>query len=140
MSEILTICGDPRLIGFPTAWGAISEFETKVIPQLLNNAESWLGITNSDLKILQDLQDEYVRSVFQVSAKGTPRGMVMLDSQILSMKWRITLAKIRAISKTMGKPNDNLCKRALIEGKESCNGEGLISECEAMCTHLNVKM
>ena len=54
--------------------------------------------------------------------------MVMLDSQILSMKWRITLAKIRAISKTMGKPNDNLCKRALIEGKESCNGEDLVSE------------
>ena len=41
MREILTICGDPRLIGFPTALGAISEYNTKVIPQLLNNCESW---------------------------------------------------------------------------------------------------
>ena len=37
--QILTISEDPRLIGFPTAWGAISEFETKVIFQLLNNAK-----------------------------------------------------------------------------------------------------
>ena len=72
--QILTISEDPRLIGFPTAWGAISEFKTKVIPQLLNNAESWLGIKESDIKILQNLQDNYVRQVFQVSAKGTPRG------------------------------------------------------------------
>ena len=33
--EILVICEDPRLIGFPTAWGPISEYETKLIPELL---------------------------------------------------------------------------------------------------------
>ena len=138
INKILTISEDPRLIGFPTAWGAISEFETKVIPQLLNNAESWLGIKNSDLKILQDLQDDYVRRVFQVSARGTPLGMLMLDSQILSMKWRIILAKIRSIAKTMGKPSDNLCRRALIEGRSTCNGEDLLSECINWCRQLNV--
>ena len=68
--QILTISEDSRLIRFPTAWGAISEFKTKVIPQLLNNAESWLGIEDSDIEILQDLQNDYVRRVFQVSARG----------------------------------------------------------------------
>ena len=48
--EILTICSDPRLIGFSTAWGAVSEYNTKVLPQLLNNCESWLGISDSEIK------------------------------------------------------------------------------------------
>ena len=123
-----TLSEDPRLIGFPTAWGPISEFETKVIPQLLNNAESWLGIKESNLKILQDFQDNLIRKVFQVSAKGTPKGMIRLDSQILPMKWKIVLAKIRTIAKTMGKPSDNLCRMALIEGQRTCNGEDLLTE------------
>ena len=117
--DILTICSDPRIIGFPTAWGAVSEYNTKVLPQLLNNCESWLGIADSDIQKLQDFQDNYILKFFQVSAKGTPKGMLMLDSQILSMKWRINLEKIRAISKTMGKPDDNLCKIALIEGRDT---------------------
>ena len=51
--EILDICEDPRLLGFPTAMGPISEYETKVIPKFLNNAESWLGINDSHLTTLQ---------------------------------------------------------------------------------------
>ena len=66
--------------------GPIREFETKVIPKLLNNAESWLGINESHIKTLQDFQDNFIRKVFQVSAKGTPKGMLRLDSQILPMK------------------------------------------------------
>ena len=134
-SWLYALCSDPRLIGFPTAWGPVSEYNTKVLPQLLNNCESWLGIADSDIQKLQDFQDNYILKFFQVSAKGTPKGMLMLDSQILSMKWRIKLEKIRAISKTMGKTNDNLCKRALIEGRDSCNGEDLLS----LCTYLNVQ-
>ena len=65
--------------------------------------------------------------------------MLMLDSQILSMKWRIILAKVRSIAKTMGKPSANLCRRALLEGRDTCNGEVLLSECENMCTYLNVR-
>ena len=73
--EILDICQDPKLLGFPTAMGPISEYETKVIPKLLNNAESWLGINDSHLTTLQEeFQDNFLRKVFQVAAKGTPKG------------------------------------------------------------------
>ena len=62
----MSICEDPRLIGFPTAMGPISEYETKIIPKLLNNAESWLGINDSHLKTLQEFQDNFIMKVFQV--------------------------------------------------------------------------
>ena len=87
--EILDVCEDPRLFGFPTAMGPISEYETKVIPKLLNNAESWLGLNDSHIKTLQEFQDNFLRKVFQVAARGTPKGMLCLKSQILQMKWKI---------------------------------------------------
>ena len=52
----------------------ISEFETKFLPKLLNNAESWLGINDSHIKKLQNFQDNSFRKVIQVSASGTPQG------------------------------------------------------------------
>ena len=54
-------CEDPRLFGFPTVMGPISEYETKVIPKLLNNAESCLGLNDSHLKTLQEFQDNFLR-------------------------------------------------------------------------------
>ena len=85
-NEIMSISEDPRLIGFPTAMGPISEYETKIIPKLLNNAEFWLGLNDSHIKTLQNFQDTFIMKVFQVSARGTPKGMLRLDSQMLSMK------------------------------------------------------
>ena len=113
--------------------GPISEYETKVIPKLLNNAESWLGINDSHLTTLQEFQDNFLRKVFQVAAKGTPKGMLCLDSQILPMKWKIVQIKLRAIAKTMGKPENNLCKQALLEGQKTCNDDDLLTECVNMC-------
>ena len=46
--------------------------------------------------------------MFHVSAKG----MLLLDSQMLKMHWRIIQMKIRQAN-TMGKPNNKLCKQAL---------------------------
>ena len=65
--------------------------------------------------------------------------MISLDSQILPMKWKIVQAKIRAIAKTMGKPSDNLYKRALIKGRNTCNGEDLLTECMDWCRRWNVR-
>ena len=82
--DILTICSDPRLIGFPTAWGAVSEYNTKVLPQLLNNCESWLGISDSDIKILQDFQDNYILSWKSCSIFMSLSDIPSHDSQCVS--------------------------------------------------------
>ena len=39
----------------------------------------------------------------------------------------------------MGKPDDNLCKQALLEGQKTCNNEDLLTECVNMCERLKVK-
>ena len=64
------------------------------------------GIARSDLngRPLQTFQTNYIR---KVSALGTPKGMLWLDSQRPTLKWRIIHLKLRAIAKTMGKNKDN---------------------------------
>ena len=74
--EIFKIGENPQLMRITTST-PISEYETRIIPQLLNNAESWLGLNDSHIEKLQNFQ------VFQVSAAGTPKGMLILDGQML---------------------------------------------------------
>ena len=38
----------------------------------------------------------------------------------------------------MGKPDTNLCKQALIEGQNTCNGEDLLTECINICKKLEI--
>ena len=56
---------------------------------------------------------------------------------MLKIKWRIIQWKIRQVAKTKGKLDDNLCKEALIGGKETCNGEDLLTEYMNICKKLN---
>ena len=39
----------------------------------------------------------------------------------------------------VGKPDNNLCKQALLEGQKTCNNEDLLTECVNMCRRLKVK-
>ena len=50
--EIMNICDDPRLIGFPSGIGPINESKIKIVTKLLNNSDSWLGLNESHIKTL----------------------------------------------------------------------------------------
>ena len=121
------------------AIGPINEYKTKIATKLLNNADTWLGLNESHIKTLQNFQDHFITKVFQVSARGTPKGMLWLDSQTLKMKWRIIKLKLRAIAKTIGKCTDNLCRQALIAGQETFDCQDLLTECMNICKNLGVK-
>ena len=95
----------------------------------MNNADSWLDLYDSHLKTLKTFQDDFIRKVIQVSARGTPKRMLWLDTQMLTMKRMIIQLKLRVIEKTIGKPEDNLCRQALIEGQKTFNKEYLLTEC-----------
>ena len=66
------------------------------MPKLLNNFESWLGLNNTHLEKLQEFQNKFLREVLHVAQSGTPKGMLELDGQMLSMKWRIVEIQLRA--------------------------------------------
>ena len=121
-NTILAICNQPSLLGHTIAIGPVEQFESKVSSKLLSNSDSWIGLTNKHIERIQSVQDNYFMKVFQVADKGTPVCMVRLDSQTLQVKWQILLKKIKQVRKTMDKDEENICKKVLIAGQQTCDG------------------
>ena len=69
--------------------GPIRRFKTEIVRKLHYNIESWLGLNQTHIDKIQEFQNKFLRRVFQVSQSGTSKGMIELDGQMLSMKWRI---------------------------------------------------
>ena len=55
--EIIQLADTPMMNGFGHSRVAFNLFEAQIIPCLLHNAESWIGITNKQIKQLQEFQD-----------------------------------------------------------------------------------
>ena len=78
-------------------------------------------------------------TVFQVADKVTPLCMVRLNSQTLQVKWQILLKKIKQVRKTMDKDEENICKKVLIAGMQTCDGGDLLNESITWCKTLNIR-
>ena len=64
-----------------------SLYEATIIPDLLHNCESWIGINNKHLKSLQDFQDKVTRKLLRL-AKSTPKAIINWDIGLQPMKCR----------------------------------------------------
>ena len=58
--------GDKGLIGFHIATGSVEQFKSKVASKRLANAESMIGINNTHLDRLQQVQGDFFTQIFQV--------------------------------------------------------------------------
>ena len=56
---------------------------------------------------------------------------------MVQMHLRIKQRKLRQIGKIIAKPEDNLCRRALIAAEKTCNREDLPTECKWLCKARN---
>ena len=109
---------------------AIKLFEAQVLPALLFNCESWIGITDTQINDLQGFQDKFLRKLMHLPI-STPKAILHWDSGMEMMKWRIAKKKLLFLKKVMAKENNNLCKRSIIN--ETILGtEGLGHECKVI--------
>ena len=60
-------------------------FEARIIPSLLNNSESWIGIENNHIKELQDFQDGFIRRVLHLPPQTT-KAIINWDIGMMPMK------------------------------------------------------
>jgi len=56
---------------------AFKLFEAQVIPALLFNSESWIGLTNTHISDLQNFQDKFVRKLLRLPP-STPKATLGL--------------------------------------------------------------
>ena len=128
--EIIQIAESPIMGGLGNSTIAFRLFEAQIIPALLHNAESWIGITDKIIKDLQDFQDKFIRKVLQLPT-STTKAIYQWDSGMLSMKWRIALKKLLFVNKIMQKDHTNIAMRTLLEEFNN-KIEGLGHECDSL--------
>ena len=125
--ELIQIAEAPVMGATGNSLTAIKLFESQIIPGLLFNSESWIGITQAHIQDLQNFQDKFLRKLMRLPPT-TPKAVIHWDGGMESMKWRIALKKLLFVRKTMLREDDNICKQALIN-ECGLNIKGLGHEC-----------
>ena len=88
-------------------------YEAQVIPALLFNSESWIGLTDTHISDLHNFQDKFVRKLLRLPP-STPKAILHWDSGLKLMKWRIAEKKLLFFRKIMLKEDSNITRRALM--------------------------
>ena len=107
-----------------------------MVPALLFNSESWIGITEAQINELQGFQDKFLRKLLHLP-NSTPKAILHWDGEMELIKCRITRQKLFFLTKLMLKHESNICKRAVMN--ESLLGvEGLGHECKVLTDKLGL--
>ena len=136
VDEIIKTSESPWIGGLNNSETPFKLFEARVIPSLLHNSESWIGITKDHIKDLQDFQDSFIRRVLHL-APQTTKAIINWDIGMMPMKWRIAGKKLQFVRKIMMKEDDNITKKALHQ--EVITGiKGLAHECKELTDELEM--
>jgi hypothetical protein len=129
-NDIIMLADAPIMGADGTSMAAIKLYEATVVPALLFNSESWIGITEAQINELQGFQDKFLRKLLHLP-NSTPKTILHWDGEMELMKWRIARQKLFFLNKLMLKHESNICKRAVIN--ETLLGiEGLGHECKVL--------
>ena len=135
--EIVQLANNPMMTGLGHSKTAFNLFEAQIIPSLLNNAESWIGMTNKQIKELQDFQDIFTRKVLHL-APSTTKALINWDIGMMPMKWRVASKKLQFIRKISLKDHNNIAKGVLME--EVLQGiNGLATECGKIANEIGLE-
>ena len=79
--ELIQIAEAPLMGGLGNSTVAIKLFEAQIIPALLFNCESWIGITPTHISDLQNFQDKFLRKLMRLPP-STPKAILHFMSSI----------------------------------------------------------
>ena len=136
IEEIIQLAESPVMSITGNSVPAFKLFDSIIIPSLLHNCESWIGITDKHISTLQDFQNDFIRRVLRVP-DSTPKALLQWDVGLMPMKWRIGKSKLNFVSKVMKKDRSNLCRKTIISEVLN-NIKGLGFECSNLCKELGL--
>ena len=135
----MQLAENPKMYGLQNSQCARTLYESEVVTSLLNNSASWIGINDEIITKLQTFQNKFMLRFFEAPKQGTPTGIVELDSNMLLMGNRIMQNKLIYVGKIMTNSlGENMGRRALLNGKNTCKGKDLLTECETWCRELDL--
>ena len=109
--EIYQIADHGLMAGMGNRKAAITLFKAQVIPSLIFNCESWIGINNTHLNTIQAFQDAFISRLLHLPRAGTAKSLIRMDSGMIMMKWRIAERNLHFTNKLRTKDNNNIAKK-----------------------------
>ena len=75
VNDIILLADAPMMGADGSSRAAIKLFKAQVIPALLFNCESWIGITETQINDKQGFQDKFIRKLTHLPA-STPKALL----------------------------------------------------------------
>ena len=135
--EVVGLIEDFRMQALGAARCAIEIYEKAIVSSLLNNAETWMEISEASITRISNIQYLFLRLLFRVG-KGTPKAALLSQSCLLGMKQRIYMRKLTFINALKHMNSDTLAYQILME-QIKMGYPGLAKECKDMCLELGLE-
>ena len=102
-------------------------WEMAIIPSLLNNAGTWIHISDTSIDKLNSLQNIFLQTLLG-AGRGCPTPALCWDTATLDMRVRVQKAKLALIHHIMGLEGTALAKQ-IYEEQLNFGWPGLVREC-----------
>ena len=116
--------------------GALNIWNACIIPSLLSNCSTWLGISVNTVKRLDDLQHLMVRTLLRLPS-FTPLPALRGALGLMGMKWRVWQEKVLLVVAIMGLGEDTLARQVL-EEQVAQGYPGLAKEVSHICMEIGL--
>ena len=133
MYETKAIMEDYRMQAVGGMSGAWTIWERAICPRLLNNCGTWVGIGQKAIKILNKVQNEYLRCIY-ACPPSTPIPALRAMAGMLDMEHRIWHEKVSLVTSILfcNPDQDSYAREMLLEELEQ-GWEGLSMEVQQIC-------
>ena len=114
----------------------IDIYESSIVFSLLSNSGTWTEIRKKEIKLLDELQDNFVRAMLQLPL-STPKTGLRAAFGLLGMAWRMKEAKMLMLMAIRGQEEGALA-REVLEEQLNMGFPGMGQEVTQICKELGI--
>ena len=114
----------------------IEIWELAILPQLLNNCETWTQIDKKTIGVLEDIQLMFFRNMF-ATPRTCPTPALLWESGGMLMEVRIDRKKLLFYHHIWNLPDNSLAKNIAVN-QTKLNYPGLMTECKMLLVKYNL--
>ena len=139
MNESKAIMEDFQMQAMGGMAGAWDLWERAILPSLLANCGSWIGIGAKTYKTLNETQNTYLRMIY-ACPPSTPRLALRTQAALLDCEHRIWVEKTSLVARILHSNLEevNLC-REILHVQLAMGWPGLISEVKDICKKVGLQ-
>ena len=108
-----------------------------LISSILTNSEAWLGLSNSEVEKLEQVDESLLRRFLEVG-QGCPKEMLYLELGCMPIRYIIMIRRILFLHYLLNEEKDSLINRVLVAQSETPSKNDFIVEVEKDLEHLEI--